>query len=212
MTEKQLPLVLFDIDGTLFDTTRMGTLTRAALAETLAITPEDIASVWSEYVATLPERTDFIPEEFLRLLSQAYQTSLSQLEAVFFAPEHFQPAIFPEVIEVLATLRNEGHQQGLYSQGHRPWQEHKLQSGNALAFFDPAHQYILKRKMDPQVITELPAGTVIVDDKPAVTDFLAQFPHIIALLIAREPQTPTEGTLKNLTELLPILAELRSQA
>jgi hypothetical protein len=79
-----------------------------------------------------------------------------------------------------------------------------------MKFFTEHQRYLKMEKMDPQLIENLPEGTIIIDDKAEVIDFLGKFPNIIPLHLVRNSQGAIgEYTLSTLNDLFPILRELR---
>jgi phosphoglycolate phosphatase-like HAD superfamily hydrolase len=204
------PLILFDIDKTLINTEQLKVLQMASLAEHLNSDAKTIDKIrLEEYYSQLEETSDFRADEFLAFLAKKFQTSLEDLQDVFYHPKNFQAVLFPEVKEILGKLHNEGYPLGLYSEGEKKYQEHKLQTNNLLQIFAHQHRYVLARKMDKKVIANLPENTVIIDDKAAVIDFLKHFPNVIPLHLVRNAENLYgEYTLSSLSDLLPILDSL----
>ena len=128
------PLILFDIDKTLLDTDLMRELLKEGLAQTLGVSENEIAEVFLEYGNSLSDNTAFHPEELLKLFSTRFHTPLEQLRDAFYEPSRFQRALYPEALEVLSKLRNQGYTLGLYSQGELAWQEHKMLVNNLMEF------------------------------------------------------------------------------
>jgi hypothetical protein len=136
---------------------------------------------------------------------------VKKLAIVFHQPVNFQQALYPEVRDVLTKLKQAGYPLGLYSQGFRDFQEHKILANNLMEFFSPAHRYIKREKMDPTLIESLPENTIIIDDKAEVIAFLEPFPNIIPLHMVREAKNQLgEYTLSTLNDLFPILTSLRA--
>lgn len=200
------PLILFDIDKTLIDTDALRLLQRETLAQALGVSSQDIADRFMKYYGTLKDTSDFAPSDFLPYLSRTYQTSLENLREVFFAPLNFQKVLYPDVVEVLSHLRNQGYTLGLYSQGDQEFQEHKMLANNLLTFFEKPHRHIMREKMDPSLIENLPENTVIIDDRVEVVQFLEQFPNAIPVRMVRDASSPLGYyTISSLRDLFPIL-------
>lgn len=205
----QKPLILFDIDMTLLNTDILKALLKQSLAQALQKSEAEITDCFVEYASTLPDHTSFQPEGFLKLVSQKFHAPIEKLRDIFYEPTRFQKALYPEVIEVLSALRNQGYTLGLYSQGALAWQEHKILVNNLMEFFDQAHQYIKREKADQAIIENLPENTIIIDDKPEIISFLETFPNVIPLHIVRDnPNHVGEYTLSSLNDLFPILDSL----
>lgn len=207
--ERPTPLILFDIDRTLINTDVMKSLICAGLALELGISEEKAIESFKENYAEF-QKNNFSPEKFLQFFAREYQHSLEKLKDVLFDPHHFQAALYPEVISVLTTLRNQGYTLGLYSEGDPGFQEHKMLANNLMEFFDTKHHHISRNKKDPAVVENLPEGTVIVDDTSAVIEFLEQHPHLIAVQIIRKNNQQPLGpyAISSLSELLPLLDSL----
>lgn len=203
------PLILFDIDQTLIDTEILRVSVRGALGAAVGISADEMRVHINEYYATLQKTETLEPKKLLAFLSRRFQTSSKKLADIFFNPEWYQRALYPEAIEVLGQLRREGYTLGLYSQGHRDFQEHKLLANNLMDFFDPRYRFISLLKTDHILVENFPENTLIIDDRPDVIEFLQKFPHIIPLHIVRSEQPPVgEYTLSSLRDLFPVLTGL----
>jgi len=204
------PLILFDIDKTMIDREQLRILQRRTLAEALNCTEDEVANAFVEYYGGIDKTSDFNPDNFLSFLAKKFQFSLKKLTDIFFQPANFQQVLYGDVVEVLSKLRNQDYPLGIYSQGNRRFQEHKLLANNLMKFFDKNHRYISEAKMDPEIIADLPANTIIIDDAPAVIAFLEKFPNVIPLHMVRDAEEKPTGknTLSGLSDLLPLLDSL----
>ncbi|NCN45540.1 MAG: hypothetical protein COU63_02545 [Candidatus Pacebacteria bacterium CG10_big_fil_rev_8_21_14_0_10_36_11] len=207
------PLILFDIDDTIINTQ----LLKRLQVKTMALaTDSPIAQIEKfrlEYLNNLESGSDFSTDDYLQKLGKKFQVPFVELKEAFWHPRNFELCLFPEVRDVLATLRHEKYSLGLFSEGYQDFQEHKLRVNGLLEFFDSNQRHILRRKLNPTVIESLPKGTIIIDDKQSVIEYLEQFPHIVALRIVRDPQQAKElltsrYTLLDLRELIPLLGNI----
>jgi phosphoglycolate phosphatase-like HAD superfamily hydrolase len=204
------PLILFDIDQTLFNTPQFIKVMRQQLAEVLKISPQELEDVIEKYLTDLPHAADFSPNHYLAFMAKKYHADLTKLEAIMYDKTNFGSALFPETLSVLLRLKEEKYPLGLYSEGVLEWQTNKLKANNILEFFEPQHRHILPRKMDRSLLESIPEGTLIIDDKPAIIEFLQEFPQVIPLHIVRDNTKPTgEYTLSSLNDLFAILDSLR---
>lgn len=205
-------LILFDIDDTLINTKLLKKLQMETLANTLGVSPSEIENFRLIYLDSLKRTSDFFTNDYLQQLANYYNFSFLDLKKTFWHPLNFQKCLFPESIEILSKLKNKKYLLGVYSEGFLEFQNHKLKVNNLLEFFLPLHTYILRRKMDPKILNSLPKGTIIIDDKPSIIDYLKKFSNIIPLHIVRDikPQINknNKNIISNFNELLPFLDKL----
>ena len=203
------PLILFDIDETLINTTQFVNQYFVDFPKLVNTTAEDIKNTLQNYQNTLKGPTDFNPDDCIRFFAAHYQHDVKEIEKVFYHPDNFGSASFPETEEVLNKLKQMDYVLGIYSEGFTSFQERKLTDNGIEGFFNKDQLYILRRKMDPKIISNLPANTIIIDDKPEVITFLEKFPNIIPLHINRKATNPLgKYTLTSLNDLFSILDSL----
>ncbi|HEX9817585.1 MAG TPA: HAD hydrolase-like protein [Patescibacteria group bacterium] len=204
------PLILFDIDETLMNTTQFVNGQFVELAKLFGKDAENVKKVFTTYWSGLESNTDFSPEDCIAYLANHYQHNKAEVERVFYHPQIFGAALFPEVKSVLKKLQTMKISLGIYSEGFESFQQRKLQANGILRFFEPNYRRVLRRKMDPKVIKSLPKNTIIIDDKAEVIAFLEPFPNIIPLHLTRGVENQVGGyTLSSLNDLFSILDSLR---
>ncbi|HVZ12823.1 MAG TPA: hypothetical protein VG965_07395, partial [Patescibacteria group bacterium] len=77
-------LLLFDIDGTMFDPQVFGRLLRAEFAKILGTSEKDLWRVNSEYYAQLEKSTDLDPRELVAHVASSYGAERAPLDQVFW--------------------------------------------------------------------------------------------------------------------------------
>ncbi|MBT4123864.1 MAG: HAD hydrolase-like protein [Candidatus Pacebacteria bacterium] len=205
-------LILFDIDDTLINTKLLKKLQMETLANTLGVSSQEIENFRLIYLNNLKRTSDFSTNDYLQQLANYYNFSFLDLKRTFWHPINFQKCLFPESVEILSKLEKEKYQLGIYSEGFTDFQKHKLKVNNLLKFFAPQHTHILRRKMDPKVLESLPKGTIIIDDKPSVINYLKKLSNIIPIHIIRDNKYQSnknnENVISGFTELIPLLDQL----
>lgn len=197
------PVLLFDLDNTLFNTrTCFGELVTPLLAEALRVENEDIHQVTDEYKASLARNTDFDPQQYLDWLHEEFGGDRAQLEQLYFKPELFQKSIFSDVLSTLDQLK-ETQTLGIYSEGVAAFQHQKLKLTGLEPWFDPEYTFILHRKLEPEVLATLPPA-VIVDDREDVVNELLTMSHLKPIWINRTDSVSHQEapTIHSLSELL----------
>ncbi len=165
-------IVLFDIDGTLFDSRFFGEKVRIQFSKTLKIDPARIEKVSSKYFENLESGTDFNPQTFIEFLEGKFSINNAILWKIFWGnKENYKKALYPEVTKTLCQLAA-NNKLGIYSQGFRKFQLHKLSQSGILDFFQKEYIFISRRKLRPSLIKSMPESSVIVDNHPGVVEKL----------------------------------------
>lgn len=197
------PVILFDIDGTLFNTRNcFGELVTPLLAEALGVENEDVQQVTDDYKASLAKYSDFDPIRYLDWLHEEYGGDRAQLEKLYFKPEFYQRAVFADVIPTLEQLKDT-HTLGIYSEGFEFFQRQKLELSGLAPWFDPDFTYILHRKLEPEILEKVPES-IIVDDREDVVSELLIFTHINPIWINRKDSIdhPDASTIHSLDQII----------
>lgn len=195
-------LVLFDIDGVLFDTERFGKLLRSRFVKILDISEEELISANADYYSGLEERTDFDPREITAYLSDRFGKDVAKLDRVFWEEEGlYQESLYPETKEVLEKLRDQ-KTLGIFSQGNEELQNRKLDAARLRDYFSPEYVFIHKRKLSDEAIELLPREATFVDNKHDVVEALKQFVDVIWINRKSDESDPKIKTIHSLTELL----------
>ena len=197
----QLPQIYFDIDKTMIDTKLLMKNCQASLQST-GVESEMFVQVLNKYLATLPNKTFFDPEQFLDLLAKQSQTSKDVLQEIFWLPANFEHSLFPEVLSVLEALSPKT-KLGTFSQGVSYWQQKKLELSGLTKFFPEDKRIIESDKLSAEIVGRLKPGAWVIDDKEEVVETLkAARPDLQVFWIVRsEDETPTDS-IQSLTEVL----------
>jgi FMN phosphatase YigB (HAD superfamily) len=196
------PLILFDIDYTLYNTGHFIGLVNPLITSALNITPEILSQTLKDYLNTLTKSTDFLPADFLRILANNYSFSYQKLHDIYFKPELYKSSLFPDTIPALQKLSPD-FTLGIYSEGFQDFQTAKLKNCEILDFFNPDYIFIHARKAEPEILKSLPENSVIVDDKPEIINEVKVDGRLTPVWLNRTDSSLFPGirTLHSLTDL-----------
>lgn len=202
-------LILFDIDDTMINTILYRKIQDETLAKYLQISDDEVKQDRSDYYFGLEKGSDFSIDEYLSLLAKKYGHTLEELKSIFFNEKNIELCLYEDVIPVLEKLKKSGFTLGIFSEGYEYFQKFKLEKNNLINFFDKKYTFILRRKMDQEVLSNLPEGTTIIDDKPVNLEQLKQFDNLNPIQIIRENKKHEPVICKkhisNLEELIDLL-------
>lgn len=158
-------ILLFDIDYTLFDTTKFKQLILQALLPVVtAIDFEKLDEVYYE----VRKYGAFDPALFARFFEEKYTTPISENEIaeLWYSPEILTQALYPETVSVLEKFQKEDNLTlGIFSSGNPDFQKAKITSIEH--FFSEKYIYIAPSKNDilPEVLqTYKNEDIVFIDD------------------------------------------------
>jgi len=128
-------------------------------------------------------------------------------------PANIIDTAFPDVSTLSHVVRSfftHGLRLGVFSQGVTYWQQLKLlHSGVPYSLFEPDLEKIHPRKTDQSIVTKMPGGSVIVDDREDMLAPLAERADLHPIWINRKsqekssiPGVETIHTLRDLSRLL----------
>lgn len=206
------PLLLFDIDSTIFDVHRMmSDYVRPALQKALGCSESDFAAAEDVYRQALAKSTDFNPDEYLATLTKRFHAPFQPLKDIFFTDDWFQRSVYEDVVPVLEAV-TEQVRPGIFSEGYEWYQLEKLQRSGLLKWFSPESTYIFRRKTSPAALEKLPPVFTFVDDKTDFLEALRAQQGVTGIWLNRlsaekNPSFTTIHTLAELTAVLPQLAQ-----
>ncbi len=193
--------VLFDLDGTLFNSRLFAQKFTAAFAPILGISTQASRQTLSDFLSSLESRTDFSIQGYTAYLSTQYSVDAQELKDIFYnSKELYNDSLFPEVPTVLERLAFT-NKLGIYSEGNYEHQLHKITNTGISKYFDPQLIFIFKRKWIPQAIEKLPLQSTIIDDKPYIAEELVKKFNVILINRGSLDIHPTIPTIHTLTEL-----------
>ncbi len=199
-------IILFDIDDTIINTELFRKIQDETLANYLGVDDQEIKKVRSDYYFSLKKSTDFFIDDYLKIVAKKYHHDLENLKKVFFGQRNIQLCLYEDVKPVFAKLKKLGYTLGVFSEGFVSFQKFKLETNDLLKFFDHEYIFLLRRKIDPNILKKLPQNTIIVDDKPTIINKLKNFANITPIQIIRENKQAnpkvTEKVITSLSELI----------
>ncbi|HVT00706.1 MAG TPA: HAD family hydrolase [Patescibacteria group bacterium] len=197
-------LLLLDIDGTLFNPEQFGRLIRHEFVRILGVSEEEIVRANADYYATLPTTTDFNPRDIAQHIANAFSVDQAELDKVFWENEQiYKESLFPEVLDTLKKL-SKTHTLGIFSQGNEELQTRKLNACDIAQFFDRNYLYIHKRKLEEEVLNQIPEAAIIVDDNHDWVKEINAKRGAIWLNRRTEDKDPSLTTIHLLSDLLAL--------
>lgn len=201
-----MSLILFDLDNTLLDTgAAVNQGFKPAIQAFLGVEETDFNDANQTYWSDLADSTDFDPQLYAAFLAERYGRPAAGILEIIYQPRWFQNNVFSDVT-MLDDLKQD-YDLGVFSQGNRAYQLHKLKVSNLERLFSPDLVYIFKRKLDPQVLVSLPEA-VVVDDRLGMVLGLKDSAQITPIWLNRSQQQTEEKILQiqslfDLPSLLP---------
>lgn len=199
-------IILFDIDRTIFDTNRLSETLGLELQRVIKnVSLEDIQEAKNEFILSLSADREFDPEKFTKFLCNRFDfLDQNLLLDVFYNPANrhwYHDFIFQETFIVFEKLRNR-FRIGIYSEGTRRFQNYKFDSMEILKYLDRDLIFILDHKTNPDALKKIPKGSIVVDDKESVCEFLAENGiEVIWLNKKDDGKNANFPTIHNLLEL-----------
>ncbi len=195
-------LILFDIDGTMFNPQRFGQLIRSEFVKILSIEEEELIRANADYYSKLEVSTDFEPRDIVTYISGRFNIGREALDNVFWGDDKiYKESFFPEVHEVLKTLA-ESHTLGIFSQGNDELQARKLEAGGVRRYFSDEYIFIHSRKLTDEVLEKIPQNSTVIDDNHEVIKRIASITTPIWMNRLTPDSDPNIRTIHNLEELL----------
>lgn len=195
-------LILFDIDGTLFDPQVFGSLIRAEFVKILNVDEEELIRANADYYANLESTTDFSPHDMTEFLAARFKVEPDLLDKVFWENDKvYKESLYPEVVDVLKRLSKETSL-GIFSQGSVELQTRKLNACDIAQYFDREKLFIYKRKLLDEVIGALPEDAVFIDDKHDVVAALHGKRNAVWVNRRSDETDPQIRTIHTLEELV----------
>jgi hypothetical protein len=209
MNNTNKPLLLFDIDLTLYDSLHFRKIYPPLMVNALGITSEEYRETQKGYLNTLEKSTDFLPVKYLRHIAHTYSYPFQKLHDIYYNPELFRTSLYPDTIPALDKLKL-NNTLGIYSEGNHDFQITKLKLSGIINYFDPNFIFIHRRKVDLEIINTLPANSTIVDDKLEVIKLLSLYPDIHPVWVNRT-STVSEVKFKTISSLLDLTQSRKSK-
>jgi FMN phosphatase YigB (HAD superfamily) len=203
-------IILFDIDRTIFDTTKFRDVITSGTSRIIGnVTTKEIEDALSRFISSLQADREFDPEKFTKFVCETFSfDNQSKLLDVFYGKDNqhwYKDFVFSEFFSVSKTL-GEKFKLGIYSEGTKIFQNYKFKSMEISEYLDKDLIFILDNKTNPSAISKIPSGAVVIDDKESVCEYLKNN-KIKAIWLNRKTKDKNSGftTIHSLTELPGIL-------
>ncbi|NCN03946.1 MAG: HAD family hydrolase [Candidatus Pacebacteria bacterium] len=210
--EKQI--IFFDIDNTLFDVnTFFNKYLIPASEKDLGISKEKFEKVSQVYKESLEKGTEFNPEGWLAEAKRQLGKKADGISELFSNPDFFVGSLFAEVIPILSDLKND-YVLGIFSEGLEEWQRKKIELSGINNYFEQKYISISSDKVSEKVLSLIPLGALIVDDRAEIVLELGKRDGIHPILLNRKfkDAPPNTKVIKDLTGLLPMLERIRLES
>jgi FMN phosphatase YigB (HAD superfamily) len=203
-------IILFDVDETLFDNSKASVLHKQEILKLLG-NPDanEYQKIKDEYKKSLPNEREYDPEVVLKMVCDHFGfTNLSALLDVYYAKENwkiYEDAVFPDVVKTLEILKSD-YKLGVYSEGNPKFQTNKFSALNLEKYFDKDLIFILPAKDTKEAVARIPEGSIVIDDKLTICEFLTKN-GINTIWLNRKDNSvnPNFTTIYSLLELPGIL-------
>lgn len=206
------PLLLFDLDKTLFDTNRFVKIISTAFIDYLGTPPKKFDDLLTRYHDSLSKSTDYQPEEFFKHVINSLRLDKKpkiheKLRNLFFAKANFTRSLYPDTLPALTVLSSRSTL-GIFSEGYASYQKAKLVKSGLIDLIDPKYIIIHRRKTKPESLSLLPQNCTVVDDRLEVVTELATQTTVplTPIWLNRKDQSkhPSARTIYSLNDLANI--------
>lgn len=199
-----LPILLFDIDKTLFDTASFKKDVDQIVMQICGITKEHYAEIEHEYFSALRNPHDFNPREFCKHIAQRTGKLAKDIQRPYFAESDlYTQHLFSDVLPTLSALQDK-YQLGIFSEGLQRFQKTKLMHTSIHRFFRDTLVFISRRKSTQKSLAQLPREATIIDDNLRFIELLQNTGTFHPILLNRKTQEKhaTVPTIHTLTDML----------
>jgi len=174
-------VVLFDIDGTLFDVTSFKNRIIEVIGNFFtSIGRDDVGAktVLSDFRRSLQTGSEYSHAGLVDFIANRFYLTKQEKERLFLALKLIENDqsqwLYPEVESIITHLRTRGVRIGIFSQSsHEAHQRRKFESVKS-AFTDKLI-FIVPNKISLEVLVRLPQDALIIDDKPTVIQALLDY-------------------------------------
>lgn len=205
MKAKNKTPIIFDIDRTIFDTSKFAKITAEAIIKTANIDPRDFDKAEMKYLKKLPNGMGFNPDEFTLTLSRNFKIPQEVLLQKFYNPNNFAGSLYPDTLNVLNKLSS-SYPIGVYSEGHIPFQKAKVEKSGIRSFIKTGLFFVFDEKRSPSKLQQIPKNGIFVEDKYEVVNLLLEYGfNVIWINRNSEDKHTKTQTVASLTDLLKFL-------
>lgn len=190
-------ILLFDIDYTLIDTSRLKKIASGEVAHLLGISNEGAEKLYEDFVKTLKSSIEFSPEKYAQFLEHYFADATVEkvISGIFGEPAVYQQATYPNTIQVLEKLR-QTHRLGIFSEGVKDYQMNKLTLSGIINYLEKDLIFIYPDKTGKVVELVKKLGEIyFVDDSPKHIKDIAETFGAHPIWLKRGPKAQTSGSL-----------------
>lgn len=198
--------ILFDIDGTLFDSRKFLRSVWDSYCSNFNIPVLKLRETIDTYYLGLENRTGFNPKDLIGAISKRFNVDRNDIWKIFWDNKNlYEDAIFFDTADALSFARK-NFKVGIFSQGFFDFQKHKLEMMGVLDYFNPELLFVTTDKSQDKFLKTLPENSIIIEDTYEVVTKLGDFKPIWINRNSDE-NDPDIPTIHSLTELeaLPVL-------
>ena len=212
-------VILFDIDYTLFDTTKFKKIVSEILTQKLShLDPQIIHNIVEEVYSNVRQFGSFDPKKFAEFFVFKFPGEITEkaVEEIWYQQEIIKQAIYQEVIPTLRNLQKNQYMLGIFSSGQTEFQLAKISLVEDFFHKDHIHIAAFKEEKLEDLLREYKEKQIVlVDDYVEVLYKAKNFlPDITAVWMKRgkfaeKAKMPQgffpDATITDLSELLPLL-------
>ena len=189
---KNKPIVLFDIDYTMFDVRHFDKSFHAYISKIFGIDAKTIQDLSFKTILGLIEKEHFLDiDKYLKILLSGLgkEKHLKEIEEFLFGKDFFKHGFYPDVEVTVRTL-NEMFRLGVFSQGDNKLQGAKISQSGFKHLFENKLIYIIKpKKLDFLPFLKKIHGkdkVYLVEDKLSILhEVKKQMPSVFGIWIKR---------------------------
>lgn len=169
-------ILLFDIDRTILDTTRLSGLFESGLEKVIKnVSSEEVKKAKNDYSSSLSDKIEFDPDNLAEFLCKKFHSDdKDKILELYYGPENknwYKDSVFPESYQVFEKLKNK-YRLGVYSEGTKRFQNYKFNSMGISDLLDKNLIFIFDHKTNSEALSKIPKEAIIVDDKESVCEYL----------------------------------------
>ncbi len=173
---KSKGILLFDIDRTILDTTKLSSYFESGLKEVFKNSSlEEIKAAKNDYTFSLSDKIEFDPENFATFLCKSLDfNDKNKILEIYYGQKFrnwYKNSVFNETYEVIEKLKDK-YRLGIYSEGTKRFQNYKFDSMGISDLLDKNLIFIFDHKTNPKSISKIPKEAIVVDDKESVCEYL----------------------------------------
>jgi len=204
---KNKPILLFDIDYTLFNT---DVFRNKIIEETLAqfkLDEKRVRKFYFEYERNIHTPVGINIKHFTEQIGKEFNLSPELLFSIMMDRKRlYLESLYPDTISTLKLL-SKRCQLGIFSQGYRSFQENKLKQCDIISYFKRKYIYVFPDKTLESVLKTLPENAIIIEDKLSVVQ-LIKSPLKAIHINRKEGQSTHFLSINTLAELPLLLKQL----